>query len=319
MATAPTVNNIALSYTGVNGQVIAPTIDANSFVPISGDTKAWQFSVSGIRGQGSISIGVAAGSLTDDNGNTNAALSASLPYSQVISLGTGKGQLINGVQVAGSWYYIWDRNGDGRITTDSATSSDLALYTDVQSLLLGRAPSNTNVGGTNDLTVTSGVVNGINLSIPALGLNALNPQPALTASNGFQDYLTGTSRALSGLLINTSGTDTGNTINSTFTGLASIWDAFNGTDTIKGTDSGPDGTPPGWTAGSDTLTAFWTSTDLVAPTAANEPTLTNTGSSWYGNKYSIDLSNGFITPTLVTGIPSDPDTIYENLVIFRVS
>ena len=33
----------------------------------------------------------------------------------VINLGAGNGQLINGVQVDGQWYYFWDKNGNGKI------------------------------------------------------------------------------------------------------------------------------------------------------------------------------------------------------------
>ena len=72
----------------------------------------------------------------------------------VINLGAGNGQLINGVQVDGQWYYFWDKNGNG-----VAEGGDIGTHDAVDTLL----------GVETTDTTRTGTVNGVQLALPKAG------------------------------------------------------------------------------------------------------------------------------------------------------
>jgi len=157
------------------------------------------------------------------------ALTVDRPAS-VIGLGAGKGQLINGVQVEGKWFYTWDKNADGNLSS----TSDLVSLDDLATTFLGVGKSG------SDFTVAeidrTFVINGVNLALPTLGVNSA-PAPS-TQMNGTV-WSSSSFRSSS-----TPGS------NPTYDDLLAVWDAFNG----KGTGQNDPGVPRGW----DANLAYWT-------------------------------------------------------------
>jgi hypothetical protein len=157
------------------------------------------------------------------------ALTVDRPAS-VIGLGAGKGQLINGVQVEGKWFYTWDKNADGNLSS----ASDLVSLDDLATTFLGVGKSG------SDFTVAAidrkFVINGVNLALPTVGIDV--PPATSTQMNG---------TALSNSSFRSSSTPDSNP---TYDDLLSVWDSFNGT----GTGQNDRGVPPGW----DANLAYWT-------------------------------------------------------------
>jgi hypothetical protein len=155
------------------------------------------------------------------------ALTVDRPAS-VIGLGAGKGQLINGVQVEGKWFYTWDKNADGNISI----ANDLATLDDLAATFLGSGKSG------EDFTEGDRMftINGINLALPTVGIDPL-PAPST--------QMNGTAWSASSFM----SSSTSNS-NPTYDDLLAVWDAFNG----KGTGQNYQGAPTGWSADS----AYWT-------------------------------------------------------------
>lgn len=146
----------------------------------------------------------------------------------VISLGAGNGQLINGVQVEGKWYFVWDRDASGDVSLGLTPGSAPDDRTDVGTLartFLGANAVATDITENNALFT----VNGVQLKLPVAGValpaTSLDFMPGTTWSNG------------------TLGWDTDQNSNVTYDGLLAVWDAYNGT----GTGAGDLGQPPNWT------------------------------------------------------------------------
>jgi hypothetical protein len=127
----------------------------------------------------------------------HAAVKPNSDYSiNAIDLGYDKngndlGQLISGVEVEGNWYYVWDKSGNGKISSVSffldpgTTKRDGATWDEVRSM-------------------EGFEINGYKLSLPELG----------------QVFKVGAS---DGTTVNS-----GSVNNPTYSGLTAIWDAFNG-------------------------------------------------------------------------------------------
>jgi hypothetical protein len=145
----------------------------------------------------------------------------------VISLGVGKGQLINGVQVEGKWFYAWDKNADGTLSSlnDAITLDGLATT------FLGSGKSGADFTAV-DRTFTA---NGVRLALPTVGIDT--PPATSTQMNG---------TAWSKSSFRSSSTPNSNP---TYDDLLAVWDAFNGTSTGQ---NGL-GVPPGW----DANLAYW--------------------------------------------------------------
>jgi hypothetical protein len=153
----------------------------------------------------------------------------------VIGLGAGMGQLINGVQVEGKWFYTWDKNADGNLSS----SNDLVTLDDLAMTFLG--------GGKSGLDFTSAdrtfTINGVNLALPTLGIT---PPPAIpTQMNG---------TVWSASDFRSSSNPDSNLI---YDDLLAVWDAFNGTSSGQNDQ----GTPPGW----DADLAYWTANAASGP------------------------------------------------------
>ena len=154
----------------------------------------------------------------------------SLAGQDVIDL-SSYGQLIAPVQVEGKWYYHWDRNDDGTTAGDTYTrDGDTYQLSEIYNLF--KQDINGNTGSATDDTYRYAVINGVELALPELGA-------------GISANLDGT------IVDNTQST------NSTYDGLAAIWDAHNGsqegTYLNQGLDSSTtssngyeSGVPSGW-------------------------------------------------------------------------
>jgi hypothetical protein len=149
----------------------------------------------------------------------------------VISLGSTYGNLIAPVQVEGTWYYHWDRSGDG-----TSGGADTVNHDVLDSLFQYDINGNLNAGTDTTDTYRYATLNGVRLALPTANGGLAYPQGIGNNQNG------------------TSYTDAGSSSNGTsssFNELLAIWDAYNGT----GTGTGTQGTPPGWLAG-----AYWSAT-----------------------------------------------------------
>ena len=182
-------------------------------------------------------IADAAGNAFVYNGNIPAIDASPLPVVDARSAGTSSidlgsyGQLIAPVQVEGKWYYHWDRDGDGTSAGDAYNRDD-GTYRLSEIYNLFKQDINGDAGPATDDTYRYAVINGVKLALPELGA-------AISAN-------------LDGTLI-----DDAQSTNSTYDGLAAIWDAHNGaqegsylsqgldgnTTSSNGYDSG---VPPGW-------------------------------------------------------------------------
>jgi large repetitive protein len=187
-------------------------------------------------GSGTMNVSAGANTFQDIAGNSNTASAADngqlynvTPAGQsVIDLGT-YGQLIEGVQVEGHWYYMWDRNKDGQI--HSATINGLSDAVTMDYL------ESTFFGSSTGIVITesnrSFTINGINLKLPTDGISGAT----LTSSH----FVNGTTWSNA-----TSGWNTTLNSNAIYDDLAAIWDAFNGTSTGTNIQGFPSPSPSGW-------------------------------------------------------------------------
>jgi hypothetical protein len=186
-------------------------------------------------GTGSLTTDVAAGAATDAAGNANTAATQnaqayflSLAGQSVISLGAGNGQLINGVQVEGKWYYHWDRNNDGAADAGDRYSHnelDAIFKQDINGVVEESGNAVGTVGDT-DNTYRYATLNDVKVALPTYGstMSGNNASPLDVYKNGTSASLNPTAD------------------NATYDDLLAIWDNYNGATT--GTDLG--GVPPGW-------------------------------------------------------------------------
>lgn len=96
----------------------------------------------------------------------------------VISLGVGLGQLINGIQVEGKWYYQWDVNGDNTIQLGTTTGGpdDDRVSMDFIATSFFNDPSGSVI---NEVNRTFSV-EGMQLALPTSGVT---PYPATVVGN----------------------------------------------------------------------------------------------------------------------------------------
>ncbi len=171
---------------------------------------------------------------TDADGNTDdQAVSVTvsdvleLAGQSVIDLGT-YGKLIAPVQVEGSWYYYWDRSGDGTSANTGTLNGGVDYVGWAQTLnTIFKYDANGVLAGlgSDPAVYRYATINGVKLALPTM--NGGLPYPQSQLQNG------------------TAYTDAGATTNGTtssYDGLLAIWDAYNGT----GTGTNVSGAPPGW-------------------------------------------------------------------------
>jgi methionine-rich copper-binding protein CopC len=174
----------------------------------------------------SYAIQIDVGAVTDVAGNAYAGISddttlsfvtksSSLASNLVISLGT-LGQLITPVQVENKWYYQWDVDGDGNIT-----SSDRKNLDELEILGFGTSTGTVFTEGNRTFTL-----NGVQLALPTIG-----------ASNVAIGAQLGTSFS------NTTGRDTTDSSNAVYDDFLAIWDSFNGSGLLTGGAGQPSGLP----------------------------------------------------------------------------
>ena len=146
----------------------------------------------------------------------------------VIDLGEGRGQLINGMQVEGKWYYMWDQNKSGRITMDfdvGGQYDDRVSMDYLAETLMGLKPDENKFKGV-DITESSRMFNvdGIKLLLPLSGSEMPSSWSSIMDTESKKG--TGWSR-------NTAGWNTDPNSNVTYDDLLAIWDAHNGTSENK--------------------------------------------------------------------------------------
>ncbi len=156
--------------------------------------------------------------------NQTVSVTQSLAGQSVIDLGT-YGKLIHGVQVEGSWYYYWDRSGDGS-NANSGSLNGGVDYTnhDVLDTIFRYASDYTTLDSDSntDDSYRYATLNGVKVALPVLG--------GALPSSGSHYFSNGTA-------INSSSE-----FNSSYDGFLAIWDAFNG----SGLGTNSNGTPSGW-------------------------------------------------------------------------
>jgi methionine-rich copper-binding protein CopC len=242
--------SVTISGTAKQGQTLtaANTLaDADGLGTISYQWKADGVNISGATtstltlGQTDAgkSITVVA-SYTDLGGTAESVSSAATVVSgytlgqAVIDLGD-QGKLINPVQVdGGKWFYQWDRSGNGSITfSDSGPYNGGVDHTStaVLSVFFNRDINGVlSPDGLASEVYRYSTVNGVKLALPTLGVATATP---LTTTNVF----------FNGTSVGASPSATGtNAANTTYDGLLSVWDAYNGT----GTGQNIYGTPASW-------------------------------------------------------------------------
>ena len=134
------------------------------------------------------------------------------------------GKLINGVQVEGNWYYVWDRNGDGLHNGATFNSKiDTVTFTQLASDLGTTASEITE----SNRTFT---INGVTVKLPTYG-GAVDASGKATATG-----------KVNGTTYSVPGNDSTPNSNTTYNDLLAIWDAKNGTQTTNNTA----GVPAGW-------------------------------------------------------------------------
>jgi hypothetical protein len=148
-----------------------------------------------------------------------------------ISLGSGNGNLIAPVVVAGKLYYIWDKSGDGSIGAD-----DVLQHTTLDSLFNHDINGALSSSLLTDETHRYATLNQVKVALPTVGVTGV---------------LTGTNP---GTAYTDNGAGNNNTSSTTYSDLAAIWDAYNGV------ASGPTATniagkPPAWASDS-----YWSAT-----------------------------------------------------------
>ena len=166
-----------------------------------------------------------------------------VPGQSVIDLGS-YGQLIAPVQVdGGSWFYYWDRSGDGTSNNTGSLNGgvDYATHDVLDGIFNQDINGNTGGGGNTDNTYRYATLSGVHLALPTAG----GESSPFYGANGINAYQPGTS-------IGSSPASTGsNAVNSTYNDYLAIWDAYNDT----GTGININGTPAGWQT-----TYYWSAT-----------------------------------------------------------
>lgn len=155
----------------------------------------------------------------------------------VIDLGVGNGQLINGVQIEGKWYYHWDIDGTGFFNPGDRiahTVLDGIFKYDINGVL-ETAGNQVGLVGKTDNTYRYATINGVKVALPTYGstMSGDNASPINVNKSGTSASLNPTAD------------------NPTYDGLLAIWDNYNGT----GTGTGMSGAPPGWA-----LNNYWSAT-----------------------------------------------------------
>lgn len=156
-----------------------------------------------------------------------------VPGDPIIDLGA-YGKLIYPVQVdGGHWYYYFDKNGNGKADdgADDYNTSDVGLI--FKEALDGSVNPNLWSYGSMYSKYHYATINGIKISLPSL--NGILPPPQHTGWT-IDTFPNGTPI---GSPIAANGS---NEVNSTFDGLLSVWDAYNG----QSTSQYLNGIPPGW-------------------------------------------------------------------------
>ena len=210
---------------------------AGTFTKVNDKTYTYTITPDG--GTGTLHVDVATGGFDDISGNTNTVDTTSVDqrYS-VISMGN-QGNLINGIQVEGNWYYYWDRSGDGtRANTQGSSNGTMSSYsTDyatmdwLESTFFGSSAGTVITESNRTFTL-----DGVSVKLPTANGGTAYP-------NGINNNQPGTSYSDNGA--------TSNGTTSTYNDLLAIWDAYNGT----GTETSINGTPTGWNAGT-----YWSAT-----------------------------------------------------------
>jgi hypothetical protein len=165
----------------------------------------------------------------DANGNLSLQSStAGYVAAPTISLGSGNGNLIAPVVVAGKLYYIWDKSGDGSIG-----ANDVLQHTTLDSLFNHDINGSASGSGHTEDGYRYATLNGVTVALPTAGVT---------------NVATGTNP---GTAYTDNGAGNNNTASTTYSDLAAIWDAYNGV----GTGSGVAGKPPAWASDS-----YWSAT-----------------------------------------------------------
>ncbi len=148
-------------------------------------------------GGGTINVSVVA---TDLAGNASNSATSSFTYDNYVSPAgnavidlSSYGKLIAPVQVEGSWYYYWDRNGDG---------------------VWGAADTVSHVTLNGIFTSSTVTLNGVRVALPSLTISVANEN-----------------RNQVGTSYSDAGSTTNGTSSATYDSLLAIWDAYNGTGT----------------------------------------------------------------------------------------
>jgi methionine-rich copper-binding protein CopC len=224
----------------------------------------------------------------------------------VIDLGD-QGKLINPVQVdGGKWFYEWDRSGNGSITySDSGPYNGGVDHTSTAVL---SALFNKDINGVlSPDGLASEVyryanINGVLVALPTLGVATAAP---LTTTNVF----------FNGTSVGASPSANGsNTINTTYDGLLSVWDAYNGT----GAGQNIYGTPASWVT--PTHNDFLTSTRTASGYAIFGFDSGNASQFAYSSSYvALEVLAADTTPPTVTSFsPADEATgvaVGANIVV----
>jgi hypothetical protein len=243
-------------------------------------------------------VQIEAGAITDVASNAYAGINNNTqlnfttetytPGQAVISLGA-VGQLIAPVRVEGNWYYVWDRNVDGRINADFVGGvRDQADMNVIENLFYGKS-----AGQVINADNRTASVNGVTLKLPTMG--KLTP----TFTDG--EVVTGTA------------VNSPEQINNTYDDLLAIWDAFNG----DGTGISTSGVPPGWISSeywSASLGTFWSGSH--AGVQFGNGTISDTpsnGQPRYIAFQVVDTSALTTAPSSITLTPSGGTVVANTL------
>jgi hypothetical protein len=152
----------------------------------------------------------AVGNVATTDGVVNAPLSVPSAGDAVIDLGS-YGKLFLPVQVEGTWYYHWDRSGDG----NSWDSADKFTHDELDLIFKYDINGNEGTGGTTD-TYRYATLNGIKVALPTINM-----------SGEFAKYFTGTAYVDNQIPSN-------NTSSPLYDEWLAIWDAWNGSGVENG-------------------------------------------------------------------------------------
>ncbi|MDI9335500.1 MAG: Ig-like domain-containing protein [Gammaproteobacteria bacterium] len=236
------LSDLVVSTVNSSGQVLSPQLkNLNSVVG------GYEVTVTNLLGSGTVSVGLTANSVLDLNSNFNATITNGFLFNHTLDLGSvggvSLGKLSNGVQVGGNWYYFWDKSGDGAVSysdvnTGGSNRGDTVTYSELSALI----SRNYTIGGST-----------FKLEIPSI---TTNPNPPDFASDV--------------RILPTIANGQGINPNTANSGLAAVWDAFNGTKTNPIYNY--EGVPPNWAGQGNELSIlqsyYWT--NLAATTLGGE-------------------------------------------------